>query len=118
MSMRMILPVLVILAFSCASAALDAQSSWANLNGLKVGQKILVIEENSKKHSGTFLSVSDSAITFRESTGERSVQKADVRRVKLRNQRRLRNTLIGTGVGAGAGAVLGAATAPSDGFFG
>jgi len=116
--MRMILPVLVILAFSCASAALDAQSSWANLNGLKVGQKILVIEENSKKHSGTFLSVSDSAITFRESTGERSVQKADVRRVKLRNQRRLRNTLIGTGVGAGAGAVLGAATAPSDGFFG
>jgi hypothetical protein len=114
--MRIALALLCVLTFSCASATLGAQSSWKNLNGVKVGQKIQVIEMDSTKHSGTFLSFSDSAITFREGTGERSVQMRDVRTVKLQNQRRLRNTLIGTGVGAGSGAILGAATTPSEGF--
>jgi hypothetical protein len=116
--MRFMLPMLGILAFSCASATLNSQSSWRNLNGLAAGQKIQVIEKNSTKHSGTFLSVSDTAIVFQERSGERSVQKPDVRSVNLRNHRRLRNALIGTGVGAGVGAALGAATAPSDGFIG
>jgi hypothetical protein len=109
--MRIIHSVLCVLAFPCALAA---QSSWANLTGLKVGQKIQVVEQNSTKHSGTFLSVSGSAIAFREAAGERSVQKPDVRSVKLQSKRRLRHTLIGTGVGAAAGATAGAASAPSD----
>ncbi len=112
------LPVLSILVLSCASAALESQSSWTNLSGLNAGQKIQIIETNSKKHSGTFLSVSDSAINFQDGTGERSVQKPDVRTVKLQNSRRLRNTLIGTGLGAGVGAAIGAASTPSDGMFG
>ena len=114
--MRTMLRVLGILAFICASAGLEAQSSWTSLNGLSSGQKIQVIETNSKKHSGTFVSVSDSAITFREGDGERSVQRPDVRKVKLQNQRRLRNALVGMGVGAGAGAVFGAAVAGNGGF--
>lgn len=115
--MRSVMSLLCVLIFSCSSLAQTGQSSWTTLGGLNVGQKIQVIEMNSTKHSGTFLSLSDSVITFREGASERSVQKHDVRSVKLQNQRRLRNTLIGLGVGAGAGAVLGAATAPSDGFL-
>ncbi len=115
--MRFMLPVLSILALSYASAALEGQSSWTSLNGLAAGQKIQVIEKNSTKHSGTFLSVSETAIIFQEGTGERSVQKPDVRSVELENQRRLRNTLIGAGVGAAAGATFGAAAAGSGGFI-
>jgi len=110
--------LLCVLAFSGITFAQTGQSAWTNLNGLKAGQKIQVIEKNSTKHSGVFLSVSETAIIFQEGAGERSVQKSEVRTVKLRNHRRLRNALTGTGLGAGAGAALGAATAPSDGFIG
>jgi hypothetical protein len=87
------------------------------LNGLEPGQKIQVVEITSKKHSGTFESVSDSAISLREANGETSVQKQDVRIVSLKRDRRLRNTLIGLGVGAGTGAVIGAAIGPSKGWI-
>ena len=110
--------VLIALLFLAVSAVSAAQPTWTNLSKLKPGQKIQIVEKDAKKHSGTFLALSETAITFTEGTSERSIQKADVRSVKLQNKRRLRNTLIGTGLGAGTGAALGAATAPSDSFFG
>jgi hypothetical protein len=64
----------------------------------------------SKKHSGSFVSVSDTAISYRETTGERSIPKQDVVSVKLlEHKHRLRNTPIVVGVGAGIGAGIGAA---------
>jgi hypothetical protein len=69
---------------------------------------------SSNKHSGTFVSVSDAAISYMESKVEQSSHKQDIRSVKLmENRRRLRNTLIGTAVGAGVGAGIGAATSCS-----
>ena len=66
---------------------------------------------NSKKHSGTFVSVSGTALSYQDSAGEQTIQTQDVRSVKLmKNKHRLRNTLIGGAVGAGAGAGIGAAT--------
>jgi hypothetical protein len=57
------------------------------------------------------VTVSGTALTYQDSAGERTIQKQDVRFVKLmKNKHRLRNTLIGGAVGAGAGAVIGAAT--------
>jgi hypothetical protein len=86
---------------------------------LHAGQKIQVVEMNSKKHSGTFVNFSDTAISYKETAGEQTVQKQDVRSVKLmENKHRLRNTLIGGAVGAGTGAGIGAAWHPNDGFFG
>ncbi|MDE3188998.1 MAG: hypothetical protein KGM96_15925 [Acidobacteriota bacterium] len=74
--------------------------SRANLYALKPGDKIQIVDMNSKKHSGTFLSVSNSAISFRDKTGEKAIQQQDVSSVKLmKNNHRLRNTPIGTGVG-------------------
>ena len=117
--MRNTLFLMCILGISCASFAQTGQASWANLNGLKAGQKIQVVEISSKKQTGTFENVSDSAIVFRDATGEASVQKQDVRSVKLlKSNHRLRNTLIGAGVGAGAGAGIAAAAWESHGFLG
>jgi hypothetical protein len=99
-------------------------ASWANLNRLHAGQKIRVVEVDKKKHTGTFVSYSDSAISMREGAGkdaggDESIPMKEVRSVMVTgNNRRLRNTLIGTAVGAGAGAGVGAAAWERNGFLG
>jgi len=106
--MRRIAFLICVLGISCASGAQAAQPSWANLGALHAGQKIQVVGMNSKKHTGTFVSVSDAAIAYEETAGEQTIQKQDVRSVTLmENKYRLRNTLIGSAVGAGAGAGVG-----------
>jgi hypothetical protein len=108
--MRTTMFLLCIFALPSVSPA-QSNPDWPNLSRLHAGQQIQIVETNSKKHSGTFVSVSDAAISYRETAGEHSLEKQDVRTVKLmENQHRLRNTLIGTGVGAGVGAAIGAAT--------
>ncbi len=114
--MRNAILLACLLAIACVSNAQGGPSSWANLSGLRAGQKIQIEEMNSKKHSGILESVSDSAISIRDASGEMSVQKQDVRSVKLlSSSHRLRNTLIGAGVGAGAGAAVGGGVAGSSG---
>jgi hypothetical protein len=103
--MRTLLSLVCIVGLSSVSVAQSNRTAWSNLNGLKAGQEIQIVEASSKKDSGVFVSVSDSAVSFTDALGERSVLKQDVRIIKLRKpNHRLRNTLIGTGVGAGAGA--------------
>lgn len=109
--MRKSLLLICFLGLSCVSWPQTNRASWANLSGLQALQKIQIVDMNSKKHSGTFVSVSGTALSYRDSAGDQTIQKQDVRCVKLmRNKHRLRNTLIGGVVGAGAGAGIGAAT--------
>ena len=94
----------------CALLAQANQASWSNLSVLRPGQRIQVVGMTSKKHSGKFVSISDTAISYRETNGEQSIPKQDVLSVKLmEHKHRLRNTLIVAGVGAGVGAGIGAA---------
>jgi hypothetical protein len=117
--MRKLLFLVCALGLPCASLAQSHQAAWANLSALHSGQSIEVTDTTSKTRPGTFLSVSDIAISFTDSSGEKTVQKQDVRSVKLMaNQHRLRNTVIGAGVGAGAGAGIVAGTWESGGFLG
>ena len=107
--------LICVLGIPYTSVAQAKQASWSILNGLKVGQSIQVVDSSSKKHSGTFMSVSDTAISLRVTSGEQSIQKQDIRSVKLMaNKRRARNTLVGGavggGIGAGVGAIISAAT--------
>lgn len=103
--------LLFVLGPSCAAFAQTDRASWANLGGLQPGQRIQVVGTASKKHSGNFVSISDTAISYRETNGEQSIARQDVLSVKLmKNKHRLRNTLIVAGVGAGVGAGIGAAT--------
>jgi hypothetical protein len=108
--MRKLSSLISILAIPCATWAQSGQASWENLSTLQAGQKIQVVEMNSKKDSGALLNISPTAISLQEKSGEQTIQRQDVRSVKLmENRHRLRNTLIGAGVGAGAGAGIGAA---------
>jgi len=108
--MRKIFLLLFVLGLSCAAFAQTDRASWANLSGLQPGQRIQVVGTTSKKHSGNFVSVSDTAISYRETNGQQSIPKQDVLSVKLmEHKHRLRNTLIVAGVGAGVGAGIGAA---------
>ena len=108
-----------VLGLPCVSWAQTNRASWANLSVLQAGQKIQIVDMNSKKHSGTFVNVSDTAVSYHEAAGEQTIQKQDVRSVKLmENKHRLRNTLIGGAVGAGAGTGIGAASWENDGFLG
>lgn len=117
--MRKLLFLVCALGLSCASLAQSNQTAWANLSALHPGQGIQITDTASKTRSGTFLSISDTAIPFSDVSGEKSVQKQDVRSVKLmENKHRLRNTFIGAGVGAGAGAGIVAGTWESRGFLG
>jgi hypothetical protein len=117
--MRNLLSIVLLLAASCVLPAQTNHSSWDNLKALRTGQKIQVVEITAKKHIGVFVSVSDAAIVFTQTDGDRTVEKQNVRTVKLMNGgRRLRNTLIGAAVGAGAGAGITAAAWESGGFLG
>ena len=107
--MRKILFLICVLGIPSASQAQTSQAAWPNLSALNAGWKIEIVEMNSKKHSGTFVSFSDAAISWQGTTGEQTVQKQDVRSVKLlENKHRRRNTLIGAAVGGGVGASVGA----------
>jgi hypothetical protein len=114
--MRKIWFLICVLAATCTSSAQSGPKSWQNLNTLQAGEKIQVLERNSRKVSGTFLNVSDAAISVQGQAGSQALQRQDVVSVKLmKNKHRLRNAFIGAGVGAGAGAVIGGAS--NDGFF-
>lgn len=113
--MRNIFFLVCVLAIHFVALAQKRESSWETLSGLQAGQKIQVVDSSSKKHSGTFLSVSDTAISLRANSGEQSIEKQDVRIVRLMAAKgRARNTLvggaIGGAIGAGVGAIIGAAT--------
>jgi hypothetical protein len=113
--MRNIFFLVCVLAIHFVALAQKTQSSWETLSGLQSGQNIQVVDSSSKKHTGTFTSVSDTAISLLATTGEQSIQKQDVRIVRLMaNKRRARNTLVGGAMGgamgAGVGAIIGAAT--------
>jgi hypothetical protein len=112
--MRKTLFLICVLAIPCASWAQGDQASWTNLSILHPGQKIQVVETNSKKHSGTFVSFSEASIVYQDAAGGQTIPRQDVRRVKLsENKHHLRNALIGGAVGAGVGAGIGAAAKPS-----
>jgi hypothetical protein len=110
-----------ILGLPCVVSARNGQTTWENLKTVQPGQKIQVVETNSKKDSGTFVSVSDTDIRLQSDAGENTVQRNNVRSVKLMKQsNRLRNSLIAGAVGAGVGAGVGAAAykgcSPSQAF--
>ncbi len=92
-----------------------AQQSWENLRRLQFGDRIQVVDQKLKSLTGTFLGVSDEAITFQVGQDEVGVQRTDVFRISSRERsKRGRNAIIGAAIGATAGLALGAAYCHGD----
>jgi hypothetical protein len=116
--MRKLRILIFVLAMPCAAFAQSNQSAWENLSALQAGHKIQVVEMNSKKVSGAFVSVTDTAISLQAPGGEQTIPRTDVRVVKLmENKHRLRNAAVGAAVGVGVGAGAGAAAGRGNGGF-
>jgi len=110
--MRKLLLLICVLGISGAARAQSKPTSWENLNTLQADEKIQVVEMDSKKVSGTFVNVTDAALSLQVEASQETIHRQDVRSVKLmKHQHRLRNALIGAAVGFGAGAGIGAAAA-------
>jgi len=117
-TMRRLGTLVCVLAMPFVTFAETNQSSWENLSALGAGHKIQVVEMNSKTVFGTFLSVNDAGMSLQAAGGAQTIQRQDVRVVKLmENKHRLRNAAIGAAVGAGVGAGVGAAVGKGNGAF-
>ena len=107
-------PVLILVFFLGLPAALGAQTqqgSWSNLNRLKAGQGIEVIESSMKRHAGKFVTVTDELLTLKENGSDVSVKREDVARVSTSSgPKRGEHALIGLVVGGLIGAGIGAAS--------
>ena len=109
---RLLWGMLILVLVPLPSSAQTVQDSWDNLKQLRPGQRIEVVDMKWKSVKGTFVSVSEEAISLQAGKKETSLAREDVLRVALHeHSHRARNTLIGLAVGAGAGAALGYATA-------
>jgi len=117
--MRKLWILVFVLAMPCAAFGQTDRSSWEALSALGAGHKIQVVEMNSKKVSGAFVSATDAGISLQVEGGEQTIGRQDVRVVKLmENKHRLRNAAIGAAIGAGAGAgTLGGLVNSSEGGF-
>ena len=96
-------PVLILVLFLGLPAALGAQTqqgSWSNLNRLKAGQGIEVIESSMKRHVGNFVTVTDGLLTLKENGSDVSVRRGDIARVSTSSgPKRGEHALIGLVVG-------------------
>jgi hypothetical protein len=100
----------------CAQKAND---SWSNLNRLKAGQGIEVIESSMKNHSGQFVTVTDEMLSLQEKGSDVSVKREDIVRVSTSSgPKRGEHAVIGLVVGGGIGAAIGALAGSSHGFLG
>jgi len=106
--MRRIVLLFCFLAISFVVRAQDNAASWSNLNALREGERVQVRETSKAKVTGTFMSVSDAAITVQAQAGPETVQRLDVRSVKrMKVKHRWLNSFVLAGAGAGIGYGIG-----------
>ena len=79
-------PALILVLLLGLPAALGAQTqqgSWSNLNRLKTGQGIEVIESSMKRHAGEFVNVTDEVLTLKENGSGFSIKRENESRHRL-----------------------------------
>ncbi|HKF03560.1 MAG TPA: hypothetical protein VKB49_14680 [Candidatus Sulfotelmatobacter sp.] len=116
---RPVLILVFLLGLATEFSAQTQNSAWSNLNRLKAGQGIEVIESSMKRHAGDFVAVTDELLTLKEKGSDVSIKREGVVRVSTSSgSKRGEHALIGLVVGGGIGAAIGAASGSSTGFLG
>ena len=111
--------LLFLLLLPASLHAQKPQDSWSNLNRLKAGQGIEVIESNMKSHSGRFVTVTDELLSLQEKGSDVSIKREDIVRVSTSSApKRGEHALIGLAVGGAIGFGIGYAAGSNHGFLG
>jgi len=110
------LVIFALLSGTCFAENKD-KSPWENLDQLKQGQKIQVIQWNSVKFEGKFQSFSDDAVTFEVKKMKLVLKRKDIRRVAKASGRGT-HALIGLGIGSVAGLIVVGANSEGEGIYG
>jgi len=119
MTSRSCLVLVLTLGLPSLLFAQKEKGSWSDLNRLKAGQGIEVIEHNMKRHAGEFVTATEEVLSFQENGSDVSLKRDDVVRVSTSSgPRRGEHALIGLLVGGGIGAAIGASAGSSHGFLG
>ncbi|MFZ0862458.1 MAG: hypothetical protein WB781_24160 [Candidatus Sulfotelmatobacter sp.] len=119
MTLRSYIFVALFLAVPSVLCAQKEKGSWSDLNRLKPGQGIEVIESRMQRHAGHFVNVTDEVLTLQEGGSDVSLKREDIVRVSTSSAaRRGEHAVIGLVVGGGIGAAIGALAGSSHGFFG
>lgn len=101
--------VILLLLFTLRAFAAD----WDGVQRLASLQKLEILTRSGEVRA-EFVSASNDALVVRDKSGERSIPRAEIRRVSVKDpSRRIRQGLLWTAVGAGAGAGVGLAACPS-----
>lgn len=118
-TLRRYLIPMFLLALPAALGAQTQHGSWSDLNGLKAGQRIEVVESGMKRHAGEFVTVTDEALTLQENGSDVSLKRGNVARVSTSSSlKRGEHAVVGLVVGGLIGAGMGAASGSSTGFLG
>jgi hypothetical protein len=112
------LTILLFLGFPAVLSAQKQHGQWSDLNGLRAGQGIEVVESNMKHHDGEFVTVTDELLVLKEHGSDVTVKREDVVRVSTSSgPKHAEHAVIGLLVGGAIGAGIGAAAAGSSHGF-
>ena len=107
----------VVLVFSMLPALSDAQpvdSVEKRWSRMKSGNTVYVTDASARETTGTFVEISDSALTISVQGQDREILFADLRQIEKRGDSVMNRFLIGAGIGAAMGAAMGAGPNCSD----
>lgn len=103
-----------LLAMMLLTAMTAFGAGWDSVMQIKEGEKIELKMRDGVKLKGTFIHATAESIAIRYKSGERSIDRADVLRVRVYDAgRRTRRGIMWTAIGAGAGLGAGLAACPS-----
>ena len=102
-NLRLLLLLASLLPAGTAIAGGKGVGSWEDLNQLRAGDKIEVIDQTLRSYRGALVSVSEAALSLKSKKDTFTVERANVLRVSRHDSgKRTGNMLLGAAVGAGA----------------
>ena len=101
-----VLTVLLLFVPVARAADKPIAGSWDQVAKLQTGQPIRVIDKSGTQHSGRFSTLTDAAISLTTTKSDVRIDRADVEKIEVQAEHRVRNGLIGAGIGLAVGITI------------